>query len=157
MANEPLGGDDEQSLIRALALSTFLLWLGASSILPLLPQYLRARGGSDAVVGAVMGSYFLAALLFQYPAGRLADRIGRRPILLAGFGCYAIGSLGFLLPLPTGADVVMRGLQGIGAGGAEVAALAMLSGAVDLTRWPASSQRSAIFSRYETFRAGSRA
>ena|GEM_PF-5932758 len=34
-------------LVRALALTTLLLWLGASCILPLLPEYLRRHGGSD--------------------------------------------------------------------------------------------------------------
>ena len=111
-----------------------MLWLGASSILPLLPEYLRGRGGSDAVVGLVMGAYFVAALLCQYPAGRLADRIGRRPILLGGLALYAAGSLGFLAsPSPT-VDIFLRALQGAGAGSAEVAALAMVSGAVSLDR-----------------------
>ena len=74
--------DQTQSLVRTLALTTFLLWVGASSILPLLPEYLRDRGASDGLVGIVMASYFVAALAFQYPAGRLADKIGRRPVLV---------------------------------------------------------------------------
>ena len=121
-------------LIRALALTTLLLWLGASSILPLLPEYLRHRGGSDATVGVVMAAYFVAALLCQYPAGRLADRLGRRPVLLAGLAVYAGGSLGFLASPSPNVDILLRGLQGAGAGSAEVAALAMISGAVSLDR-----------------------
>ena len=131
---EPGVAPSVDRLVRALALTTFVLWLGASSILPLLPEYLRGRGGSDAVVGLVMGAYFVAALLCQYPAGRLADRIGRRPILLGGLALYAAGSLGFLAsPSPT-VDIFLRALQGAGAGSAEVAALAMVSGAVSLDR-----------------------
>ncbi len=121
-------------LVRALALTTFVLWLGASSILPLLPEYLRVSGGSDAVVGLVMGAYFVAALLCQYPAGRLADRIGRRPILLAGLALYAAGSLGFVASPAPAVDIFLRALQGAGAGSAEVAALAMVSSAVALDR-----------------------
>ncbi|HVX19720.1 MAG TPA: MFS transporter [Acidimicrobiales bacterium] len=121
-------------LVRALALTTLLLWVGASCILPLLPEYLRDRGGSDATVGLVMAAYFVAALLFQYPAGRLADRFGRRPVLLAGLAVYAAGSLGFLAGPAPAVDIVLRGLQGAGAGSAEVAALAMISGAVHLER-----------------------
>ncbi|HEX4081431.1 MAG TPA: MFS transporter, partial [Acidimicrobiales bacterium] len=71
---EPDVAPSVDRLVRALALTTFVLWLGASTVLPLLPEYLRGRGGSDAVVGLVMGAYFVAALLCQYPAGRLADR-----------------------------------------------------------------------------------
>jgi DHA1 family multidrug resistance protein-like MFS transporter len=131
---EPGVAPSVDRLVRALALTTFVLWLGASTVLPLLPEYLRGRGGSDAVVGLVMGAYFIAALLCQYPAGRLADRIGRRPILLGGLALYAAGSLGFLAsPAPT-VDIALRALQGAGAGSAEVAALAMVSSAVTLDR-----------------------
>lgn len=126
--------DQTQSLVRTLALTTFLLWLGASSILPLLPEYLKDRGASDGLVGVVMASYFVAALGFQYPAGRLADKIGRRPVLIGGLLCYALGSFGFLAPVGPVADIAMRGLQGAGAGAAEVASLAMIAGAVDLER-----------------------
>jgi len=130
----PIGPQSPQRLVRALAGTTFLLWAGASSILPLLPEYLRDRGASDALVGIIMGSYFVAALVCQYPAGRLADKVGRRPVLLAGLLLYAVGSFGFLArPAPV-ADIALRSLQGIGAGSAEVASLAMISGAVELSR-----------------------
>ena len=123
-----------EHLVRTLALTTFLLWVGASSILPLLPEYLRSRGSSDGLVGVVMASYFVAALACQYPAGRLADRIGRRPVLLGGLLCYAAGSFGFLAPVGPGIDIGFRCLQGAGAGAAEVASLAMISGAVELAK-----------------------
>jgi len=123
-----------ERLVRTLSLAILVQWLGASAILPLLPLYLRHRGGSDAVVGAVMASYFAAALIFQYPAGRLADRIGRLPVLLMGLVVYALGSALFLVPVAPVADVMFRGLQGAGAGAAEVAALAMVSHAVPLAR-----------------------
>jgi len=132
--DEPGVAPSVDRLVRALAVTTFVLWLGASTVLPLLPEFLRRRGGSDAIVGLVMGAYFVAALLCQYPAGRLADRIGRRPILLGGLALYAAGSLGFLAsPTPT-VDIFLRALQGAGAGSAEVAALAMVSSAVTLDR-----------------------
>ncbi|HEY6623276.1 MAG TPA: MFS transporter [Acidimicrobiales bacterium] len=121
-------------LVRALTLVTGLQWLGASAILPLLPEYLRHRGGSDALVGAVMAAFFAAGVLFQYPAGRLADHIGRKPVLLMGLLCYAAASVAFLVPVSPLADVGLRALQGAGAGAAEVASLAMVSGAVPLER-----------------------
>ncbi len=121
-------------LVRALTTTVFVQWLGASAMLPLLPLYLRDRGASDTLVGAVMASYFVGALALQYPAGRMADRIGRLPVLLAGLGAFALGSLGFLLPSSPLAALVWRALQGAGAGAAEVAALAMVSATVPLVR-----------------------
>src|ERR1700761_5213039 len=126
--------DAVNRLVWVLALTTFLLWAGASSILPLLPEYIKDRGASDGLVGIVMASYFIAALALQSPAGRLADRFGRKTIILAGLACYAVGSFGFLIHLPPTADIAWRSLQGAGAGTVEVASLAMISGAVDLAR-----------------------
>lgn len=120
-------------LVRTLSLAVFLQWAGAGALLPLLPLYVRHRGGSDVIVGAVMAAYFAGAFVFQYGAGRLSDRLGRLPVLVGGVLAYALGSLLFLLPGPAALDVVFRGLQGAGAGAAMVAALAMIAHAVPLT------------------------
>lgn len=121
------------SLVRSLSLAVVLQWAGAGAILPLLPLYVKDHGGSDAVVGTVMAAYFAAAFLFQYGAGRISDRLGRLPVLVGGLLVYAAGSLLFLVPGPAALDVVFRALQGAGAGGAMVAALAMLAHAVPLS------------------------
>ena len=132
--DSPAEAKSADRLVRSLSLAIFLQWLGASAILPLLPLYLRQKGGSDQLVGVVMGAYFVASLVSQYPAGRLADRIGRRTVLLGGLVIYAAGSMGFLLPVGPAGDIALRALQGCGAGCAEVAALAMVAGAVPLSR-----------------------
>ncbi len=120
-------------LVRSLSLAVVLQWAGAGAILPLLPLYVKAHGGSDAVVGGVMAAYFAAAFVFQYGSGRISDRLGRLPVLVAGLVVYAAGSLLFLLPAPAAFYVAFRALQGAGAGAAMVAALAMLSHAVPLS------------------------
>lgn len=130
----PAAADRPERLVRALSAAIFLQWVGASAILPLLPVYVRQQGGSDALVGAVAAAYFAAAVVFQYPAGRLADRVGRLPVLLGGLGIYALGSACFLLPSAPVVYVAFRALQGAGAGAAEVAALAMVAQAVPVTR-----------------------
>jgi DHA1 family multidrug resistance protein-like MFS transporter len=76
----------------------------------------------------------VAALALQYPAGRLADRIGRRPVLIGGLLCYGAASVAFLLPVSPVGDIALRAAQGAGAGAAEVASLAMISAAVSIER-----------------------
>jgi DHA1 family multidrug resistance protein-like MFS transporter len=127
------GAADDRSarLIRTLTITIFLQWVGASSIIPMLPVYIRHLGGSDALAGVVMASFFAAGVLSQYPIGRLADRVGRRPVLVAGLVTYALASLAFLLPIAAPAAILLRSLQGVGAGAAIVASLAMVSGSVD--------------------------
>ncbi len=126
--------DASVKLIRTLAVTVFLEWLGATSIVPMLPLYIRQLGGTDMLAGLVMGSFFLAGVLFQYPLGRLADRVGRKPVLLSGLFIYAAASFAFLLPIVPAMAVLLRGLQGLGAGASAIAALAMVSGAVAVER-----------------------
>jgi MFS family permease len=126
----PAAPDPSIRLIRILTVTIFLQWMGASSIIPMLPVYIRRLGGSDALAGVVMASFFAAGVLSQYPLGRLADRVGRRPVLVAGLVTYSLASLAFLLPIAAPVAIVLRSLQGVGAGGAIVASLAMVSSSV---------------------------
>jgi DHA1 family multidrug resistance protein-like MFS transporter len=126
--------DRSRRLIRTLTLTVFLQWMGATAIVPMLPVYIRRLGGSDALAGVVMASFFAAGVLSQYPIGRLADRIGRRPVLLAGLVTYGAASFSFLLPITATVAIALRALQGMGAGAATVAALAMISGSVSVER-----------------------
>jgi len=126
--------DGSVRLIRILTVTVFLQWLGATSIVPMLPVYIRRLGGSDLLAGLVMASFFAAGVLFQYPSGRVADRIGRRPVLVGGLVIYGIASLSFLAPIAPSMAILLRGLQGLGAGAAAVASLAMISGAVAVER-----------------------
>ena len=100
----------------------------------MLPVFVRRLGGSDVDAGVVMASFFAAQVLLQYPTGRLADRIGRRPVLIAGLLLFGAASVGFLAPITPADAVLLRALQGAGAGAAGVASLAMISGSVALER-----------------------
>jgi DHA1 family multidrug resistance protein-like MFS transporter len=126
--------DGSVGLIRTLTLTVFLQWMGATAIVPMLPLYIRHLGGSDALAGVVMAAFFAAGVASQYPVGRLADRVGRRPVLIAGLVTYAAASLSFLLPITTDMAVGLRAVQGVGAGAATVAALAMVAGSVTVQR-----------------------
>ncbi len=113
-------------IVAALSVSVFIEWMGAGAILPLLPLYLRHHGSSDALVGATMAAFFAAAFLVQYPAGRLSDRVGRRPLQLVGLVVFATASIGFLLVAGPVAALFMRALQGVGAGMVDVASAALV-------------------------------
>ncbi len=108
-------------VIVALSLSSFVEWAGAGCVIPLLPLYLRKLGSPVALVGVVMAAFFLAAILVQYPVGRLSDRIGRRPVQLGGLVTFAVASVAFALIGSPIAALFVRSLQGAGAGVVDVA------------------------------------
>jgi len=118
---------DSSSIVTRLVVVVFLQWLGATSVLPLLPLYLRQKGATPSTTGVVMAAYFVGGLVCQFVAGRFSDRYGRRPVLVAGLGFYAVACLGFLLPLSPLAYGAMRFVQGGAAGAAEVATLATVA------------------------------
>jgi DHA1 family multidrug resistance protein-like MFS transporter len=113
-------------IVQALVLAEFLQGLGASAVLPFLPLYLRHNGTSVGVVGAVMGAYFVAGVLTQYGAGAFADRAGHRVVIVGGLATYAVASFCFVFSVGAGGYIVLRGLQGMGAGAVQVAGLALV-------------------------------
>lgn len=78
----------------SIILVVFIDLLGFSLILPLLPYYAELFHANAAVTGLLVASYAVAQLLGAPVLGRLSDRYGRRPILLASvLGTF----VGFLL------------------------------------------------------------
>jgi DHA1 family multidrug resistance protein-like MFS transporter len=129
-------GDDPAvvRVVGALLVTVFVQGIGASAVLPLLPLFLRRHGTSDAAVGAVMASFFVAGLLTQYVAGHLTDRAGHRPVIIGGLVLYALASVGFLLDVGAGGYTGLRGTQGVGSGAVQVASLALVGLIVPLER-----------------------
>jgi MFS transporter, DHA1 family, tetracycline resistance protein len=95
----------------------FLDSVGMWFFVPLLPIYIGRRGGSAALVGAVVAAGLLSNAAIRYPAGWAADRFGTKPVMLASMGVTALLFLAYLLPLPIPAFILVRFIQG-GAQGA---------------------------------------
>ncbi|MBI2201161.1 MAG: MFS transporter [Armatimonadetes bacterium] len=68
--------------------------LGFATVIPLLPLYLTERlGASVKLVGAVVASFALVETVFKTAWGSLADRIGRRPTMIAGLVLSSLAPL----------------------------------------------------------------
>jgi MFS family permease len=107
--------------------AVFVSGTGIGSLLPILPLFLRERGASYSFVGLIVGAALAAQAIGQWPAGWLAERIGRKEMMVVGLLVAAAASLMFLLPLPIEWLVAVRFLQGLGfaaAAPAEIAAVA---------------------------------
>ncbi|WP_418280120.1 MFS transporter [Halorubrum sp. DTA98] len=78
---------------RALAVVigvVFIDLVGFGIVIPILPFYVRSFGVSDAFIGLLAASYSLAQFLSAPYLGRLSDRLGRRPVLLASLSTAAV-------------------------------------------------------------------
>ncbi|HMR98730.1 MAG TPA: MFS transporter [Anaerolineales bacterium] len=64
----------------ALALLTW--GFGEGLFFNFQPIYLKELGSSEAEIGLILGAFGAAMAITHIPAGRLADRIGRRPLLV---------------------------------------------------------------------------
>jgi len=95
--------------------TVFLVGTGVGSVLPILPLFLRERGGSYAMVGVVVGANLVAQFVGQYPAGRLSDRFGRAPLMIGGLVLAGAAIAAFALPLSIGWLIGLRVIQGFGA------------------------------------------
>jgi DHA1 family multidrug resistance protein-like MFS transporter len=124
----------ERRVVAAVTTTMFVYGVGASAVLPILPLFLRDRGTSDTLIGAVIAAFFVAGVLTQYAAGWLTDRFGHRVVVATGLVVYALASCGFLISLHAGGYVALRALQGLGAGGVTVAGLSLVAVAVPAER-----------------------
>jgi MFS family permease len=86
-----------------------------------------ALGGSDVAVGLTVGAFGLTALILRPLSGALADRRGRRPLLIGGSALFAIGMLGHLVAVSVPLLIVMRVLLGAAEAFMFVAALTTAS------------------------------
>ena len=139
-----------RAALYGIVAAVFVSGTGIGSLLPILPLFLRERGASYSFVGVIVGAALLAQALGQWPAGWLAERIGRREMMVAGLLLAAGASLMFLLPLPYEWLVVVRFVQGLGfaaAAPAEVAAVADVVPPAELGRaygWVAAARQSGL-------------
>jgi DHA1 family multidrug resistance protein-like MFS transporter len=107
--------------------ATFIVMTGAGSIFPVLPLFLGDRGASFTLTGLVVSAYLVGNFSGQYPAGWLADRVGRRPVMVGGLLVAAAFTAAMVLPVGIIWLIVFRFLGGIGAAAYFPASRAMLA------------------------------
>jgi len=95
---------------RLMAFSLFLWGLGDGLFFYIRPLYLKELGADPVAIGSILSLAFLANGLTHVPAGYLADRFGRKQLLVAGWvlGVLAAAIMYFARTL----DLFVVGLVG---------------------------------------------
>jgi len=110
----------------ALALLLGLQPATTDIYLPALPMLTRALGAPLVQAQLTLSALILAFGIAQLFWGPIADRVGRRPVLLIGLSAYTLASLGGMLAGSIESLIVWRAVQGAAMAAAVVCARAML-------------------------------
>ena len=70
--------------------SIFLVGIGFSIIMPILPYYAESMGASAFQLGLLMTVYALCQFIFAPVWGAYSDKVGRKPVLLMGMIGFAL-------------------------------------------------------------------
>jgi MFS family permease len=99
-----------------LWIGAFLLWISFYMASAVLPLYARSGGASDIEVGIIVGVLTLVSAAAAPLGGSMADRFGRRHVMLCGAIAFTLCAAGYawsalVIPL-----VAFRALHGVGMG-----------------------------------------
>ncbi len=121
-------GVGPRELIAIIALGMAMTALGIDLMLPGLDQVRLDLGlAPDSTrVSGIVTTYFLGLAVGGLVYGPLSDRFGRKPMLYAGYGVYALGALASAVTASLGWLLVSRFVWGLGAAGPRVMAVAIV-------------------------------
>lgn len=112
--------------IRVLLVAAFLIAVGYGLVAPVLPAYARSFDVGVAAASVVVSAFAFFRLVFAPAGGALVQRLGERPVYLAGLVVVAASSLATAFAQTYVQLLVLRGLGGIGSTMFTVSAMALL-------------------------------
>jgi MFS family permease len=131
---------EEKKTIAGITFAVVVRMLGLFLLLPVLSPYVKhLEGSTPLLTGLAVGIYGLTQAILQIPFGYLSDRVGRKPVIVAGLLAYAVGSVMGGVASTVWSMILARAVQGAGA-----VSSAAISLAADLIR---EEVRSSAFAR----------
>ena len=105
------------ALTFVLALMTAMGPIAMDIYVPSLPQLAQEFAASPLRVQWTLSAYLIGFGIAQIFYGPLSDKLGRKPLLLAGFTIFLAGSLASMFATSIDMLIVARALQGAGGAG----------------------------------------
>jgi len=97
-------------------LATFFFYLSFYLILPVMPLYLAAMGGTSFQIGLIIGLFSFMAMVLRPPTGWFIDTRGCWVVLLAGMTIFLLASLGYVIAHSVTTVLLLRLFHGMGMG-----------------------------------------
>ncbi|MHC4472589.1 MAG: MFS transporter, partial [Planctomycetota bacterium] len=106
---------DRRRVTGAVMGSIFLAAMDITAVAPAMPRIVGDLGGG-ALYAWAFSIYAVLSTTTTPVFGRLADRRGRKPVLLAGIGIFLVGSIASGAAPTMPLFILARAVQGLGAG-----------------------------------------
>lgn len=115
----------KRTLVFAAFMTPMFVAIGSGSIATYVPLYNEFLGIDEAGAGSIITALYASSAILRIPAGRMADRIDRKIIIISGLGLSSL-AIGLISPFHTFPQLITLAiLFGIGMGFAMPASLAM--------------------------------
>lgn len=113
-------------IILLLALTVALLMTGVGIIFPIFARRMSELGGGVQTLGMMTVSFMLAQFITAPIMGSLADRFGRKPVILLSLAAFALANVGYLFATTNTGIITVRALQGALSAGLYPSAMGMV-------------------------------
>ncbi|HOB18178.1 MAG TPA: MFS transporter [Candidatus Methanoculleus thermohydrogenotrophicum] len=123
-----------EAILVLVVLVIFMDMMIYGLLIPVFPEYAPRLGVDESILGIIFGVYAAMLFLFSVPMGLLSDRVGRRPLIVAGMILLALATALFGFSTTVTRLFVARTVQGISAAATWSAGLALLADTTDPSR-----------------------
>lgn len=124
--DQPAPRREKRNVLLICSAVCALIVLDTNIVAVSLPSVARALHAGFSDIEWIVSAYMLAFASLLLPAGSLADRFGRKRIMLLGLGVFCMASLGCGLAWSAAALQIARAVKGIGAAMLLTSALAVI-------------------------------
>ena len=104
------------NVVIIVAICVFSTQFGVTVIAPLLGAWVEVSGAPFLVAALIFSAFTITSTPLNIPGGIISDRVGRKPLIIAGLLLYALASALFPFSSEPYDWIFVRALQGAGAG-----------------------------------------
>lgn len=127
-----------RTIVLLLAASVALMMTGFGIIMPIFPRRLAEFGAGVEALGVMTMTFALTQMIFSPVGGTLADRWGRKPVILIALAAFGVANLAYLLADSTVSFIAVRAVAGAFTAGlfpASMGVVADITPDQDRARW----------------------
>ncbi|HEY4600759.1 MAG TPA: MFS transporter [Cerasibacillus sp.] len=104
-----------------VCLANFFVFIGFQMTLPTIPLFVKELGGSDQMIGVIVGIFTFSSLIVRPYAGHALETKGRRFVYIFGLFIFTLSLGAFAWITSIGLLIMIRLVQGVGFGFASTA------------------------------------